>query len=123
MIFPDMLVQPWIVNYGEIGARKPAMKLVTADAGPGGVVIGAFGVVTRADDIKKARKVFPDPGTGIVLVGDGINPELLHELFKQLRRAGHLYFPKRLCQAVSPSPYGYPQRTGIVFIRRPDDKR
>ena len=48
----NVAVEPWIVHEGEIGASEARVKLVAADAAPGGEVIGAARVHSGARDVK-----------------------------------------------------------------------
>src|SRR4051812_26199416 len=74
VIMTNMLVEPWIIYYAEVCSYKSSMKFITADAGPGRIVIGACSMIARAHDIKQARETLPDPGTRIILIGNGIHP-------------------------------------------------
>jgi len=75
VIFADVFIQPGVVHDAKIRTTK-VVQFVAADAAPGGVVVSAPLVITRTNDVVQAREVFANPGAGIVLVGNGVDPEL-----------------------------------------------
>ena len=56
MTAAEVAFDPDVVHQTEIGAGETCMELVAADAAPGGVVIGAARVDTRADDVEEVGK-------------------------------------------------------------------
>ena len=59
-------------------------------------------------------------GPGHILIGDGIDTELMKELFQGLVRATLLNAPDGLCQGVGTTPGSHVDRTGVVFVGQTD---
>ena len=67
----DILVQPLIGYQAGIGPGAVAVIKVAANAGPGGVHVLFSVWVAGFDDVDQRRKLAANPGTCVVLVGDG----------------------------------------------------
>ena len=57
-----------------------------------------------------------------ILIGDGIDAELMDELLQFLWRMSLLNTPDGLRQGVCPTPCSYIDRSGVVFISKPDQQ-
>ena len=84
----DVAVEPLVGDQFKIGPAEASVKLVAADGDPGRVMEASAGVDTGGDDIEEPGKFPPDPRSAVVLVRNGVDPELGDECIDLFGAAG-----------------------------------
>ena len=103
---------------------KQLLKMVSTKEFPDGKemsgLVWGF-VVAWAADIKDVREIVANPGTGIILIRDGLDPNFLIHFFSFFFALGFANLPQSLRETVHSSPNLNPQGSIILFFQHLDD--
>merc|ERR1712078_333228 len=101
-----MQVKPGVVHECEVRTPEAPVKPVPRDANPGGVVIGPALTLfmTGTDNIEEVWKPVAHPGTGIVLIRNGVDAQLADERIDFCLAACLHYLPDCLGETVGSTP-------------------
>jgi hypothetical protein len=73
------------------------------------------------DDVEEGRELAANPRAGIVLVGDGVDPQFGNKSCQLFWRARRAHMQKRLCERVGAAPERDPQRAWVDLVGCCDD--
>jgi hypothetical protein len=93
-------------------------EAIAADARPGREVVLIAVGCRGHHDVVQIRKLSPDPGTGVILIGNRVDAELRHEVVELGWRPALPGMEQRLSERVRSTPGEHPQRARIGSLRR-----
>ena len=111
-----------LVTVVEVCTRAIAVVNVAADSGPGRVVVLVAALRRGLDNVEQVGKFTPNPRAGIVLIGDGVDPDLFDESINLAGGPGCAHVQERLRQRVGSAPDTNPHRTRVVAVNRANNR-
>ncbi len=119
----DVGIDPGVAERPEVGTRRVAVEVVAADARPGGRGI-LLPILSRGHgDVVQVGELAAQPGAGVVLIRDGVDPQARHGSAQLIGRELRARIEQGLCQGVGPTPHRDPQWPRVVAAHGGEQER